>query len=97
MIAFLIAVYCKNHERKCTIVSPSKTLATQLEHELFKVNKDSTNIEVVIPKLMSKTHLNMDMCIIDEADYLVEEKNFIFIKQEQELMMNTPKPQKPLL
>ena len=72
MIAFLIAVYCIKHDRKVTIVSPSKTLATQLETELYKVKKDSTHIEVVTPKNMSKAHVNLDMVIIDEADYVLE-------------------------
>ena len=30
----------------------------------------------------------MDVCIIDEADYVLEEKSFIFMKQENDLLMN---------
>ena len=52
------------------------------------MKKDSSGIEVVTPKLMSKAHNKMDVCIIDEADYIVEEKNFVFVEQEKELLMN---------
>ena len=88
MVSFLIAVYFKRHGKSVTIVSPSSILSTQLETELYKVKKDSSGIEVVTPKLMSKAHHKMNICIVDEADYIVEEKNFVFLEQDKELVMN---------
>jgi hypothetical protein len=40
---------------------------------LYKLKKDYEGIEVVTPKLMSKVSPNMDICIVDEADFLLEE------------------------
>jgi reverse gyrase len=73
IVGLLIAAYYKKQGKKVTIVSPSKQLKVQLKSELYKLKKDYEGIEVVTPKLMSKVSPNMDICIVDEADFLLEE------------------------
>ena len=78
IVGLLIAAYYKRKGKKVSIVSPSKQLKIQLQSELYKLKKDHEGIEVVTPKLMSKVSQDMDICIVDEADFLLEEKHFIF-------------------
>ena len=50
--------------------------------------KDFEGIEVVTPKLMSKASQDFDVCIVDEADLLLEEHLFIFKPYGNEILMN---------
>ena len=88
IIALLIAAHYKKRERRVTIVVPTKQLKIQLESELYKLVKDFEDIEVVTPKLMSKASRDMDVCIVDEADLLLEEQLFIFREKDNEMYMN---------
>ena len=52
------------------------------------MKKDYAGIEVVTPKLMSKATPDMDVCIVDEADFLLEEQHFMFQKEGENILMN---------
>jgi hypothetical protein len=50
--------------------------------------KDFEGIEVVTPKLMSKASPDCDVCIVDEADLLLEEQLFLFPMEANDMLMN---------
>lgn len=88
MIALLISLYYQNQGKKTSIISPSTTLAHQLRDQLFMLSRDSKDISIVTPKLLSKNSPEIDVAIIDEADFILEDKLFLFEKQGNEIFMN---------
>lgn len=55
---------------------------------LYLLSKNSNKIEVTIPKQISAKDPDWDVVICDEADYLFEQKNFVFFKHGGEIIMN---------
>ena len=55
---------------------------------LYSLSKNSNRIEVTIPKHIGAKDPDWDVVICDEADYLFEQKNFLFFKHGGDLFMN---------
>ena len=71
-----------------TYVAPTKQLQTQVKNEVFKLIANHEGIEVLTPKLMSKGVPKSDVYIVDEGDYQIEEKHFIFSNQDKDITMS---------
>ena len=52
------------------------------------LDRDSKDISIVTPKLLSKNSPEIEVAIIDEADFILEDKLFLFEKQGSEIIMN---------